>query len=128
MVKKVILLLLAFLLVNCGKKEVERAEYWNLEGTVYCDNVPTGDMQVMWGTSQHSQFHQTTWTDHYVTTDEEGKYSARHRPNETSLNVLNYRVSALNPYTSAWTDPQNRRNIIMAGRTDVEDFYFFSEQ
>ena len=128
--KKVVtlLMILIIFLFSCSKKEEERADWWYLEGTVYCDGDPAQDIQVKWGYGEHSQFYQMTWTDLIVITDEEGKYYAKHRPNETSQNVLNYHVSALNPYKNAWTDPEQKRNIIMSGLTAVENFYFISDK
>jgi len=120
-------LLIIFVLFNCGKEE-ELRQSWYLEGTVYCDGVPTPGIDVMWG---YGKFLQTQkeidWTDFYIKTDSTGMYHAEHKTSVSSFNILNYHVAAKNPYTGAWTDPEQRRNIILGNKTVTENFYFTSQ-
>jgi len=133
-VKKLFLALIILFVFSCGSggDDVSTggdAQLWKLTGTVYVDTVPTEGVRVKW---EYGKFLQTQfeidWTPATIQTDAEGKYYAQHRTSESSFNILNYRVSAEDPFILSWTNPELRRNIIMGGVTKTHDFYFTSDQ
>jgi len=118
MPRKIILFILIILFISssCSKSTNEsiEEEHLTVQGTVYVNEVPAGNVLVEGYFSGQRQSENT---------NENGKYSLSGTGfGRSRTYIANYAVRAMNPFTEDWSELRRGQGPI--GTTLTEDFYF----
>ena len=112
----VFILFILFMFSSCKKNSNDNAqeEFLTIQGTVYVNEVPAGNVLVEGYFSGQRQSENT---------DENGKYSLSGTGfGRSRTYIANYAVRAMNPFTEDWSELRRGQGPI--GTTLTEDFYF----
>jgi len=114
------------LLFSCSKDDNNSSEdvTFTLNGTVYVDQIPAGDVLVEFGIK--ATIYRPDWNTTTRYTDQDDKYSFTQTTGSQGSYGAMYRVRVKNPLTDYWTE--YREKAVPIGQTVTEDFYIISEE
>ncbi|RKY87854.1 hypothetical protein DRQ09_03785 [candidate division KSB1 bacterium] len=118
----IFLLSLIFTFPLCNKKVDEVTEKYNftVNGTVYVNNVPVGNVMLEFGTKE--SIYIPDWNTVLKYTDENGKYNFTITVPQRTGFGSQYRIRAKNPITQSWSN--YRHGTVQPEKTITENFYF----